>query len=50
MLIPDNFGQLGIEGETKEEFVKLPYFTGDMVKCIQSVHCGRWSSIVVMHS
>lgn len=36
-------------GEEQEEFVRLPYFDQEMVERIKSVHCGRWSTIVVMH-
>jgi len=45
----DKFSQLGMEGDTQEEFVRLPYFDEEMVKRIKFVHCGRWSNIVVMH-
>jgi hypothetical protein len=38
-----------MDGEAQEEFVKLEYFDQEMVNRIKSVHCGRWSTIVVMH-
>jgi len=38
---------MDVEGQ--EDFVRMPHFDEGMVKRIKSVHCGRWSTIVVMN-